>query len=296
LAPIPSPALPGDVLASVDGLPIRRSEVERVLAPILRRLGRGAGGGEEAARREQSLRREILERLIDRELAIREAAALGHHPEPAEVKRREAELTRLFPPGSGVDCRREAERDVIMADMRRRFAEKPGAASPQAVRDYYQASLDRLRRPRLIALDQVVVYQDRAGRADRRPYRVIAGEIAAGLERGVAFAELKAARNEFAGPDAGRDKPPLLPESAYASQILTAVGDFRPGAVFGPVFLEGLVLFGKVTEVRPAGPVPFAEAEREIRLRLEAEAAERNLDAWLKRLRQKARVEYGVTR
>ncbi|MDR1520211.1 MAG: SurA N-terminal domain-containing protein [Planctomycetota bacterium] len=284
---IPSP---DGVAARVDGTPIYHSEVNRILEPALRRL-RERAGAEDAKAAEAELRREIVERLIARELAIREAAALGHIPDPGAVRLREAELARRFPAGSGVDCRREAARDVVMADMRRRFADRPGAATPQAVRERYQANLKRLRRPRLIALDQLAVFEERAGRADRRNFRLIAGEIAQALERGAAFTELKAAHGEF--PDAvPGEEPPLLPESAYASQILASAGDLRRGAVFGPLFLEGMALFGKVVDERPAGPAPFAEVEREIRLRLEAEAAEKAMDAWLGRLRQKARIEF----
>ncbi|MDR1534888.1 MAG: peptidylprolyl isomerase [Planctomycetota bacterium] len=277
----------GGIAARVDGAAIYLSELNRFLELNLRRSGKNADAGNTREGGEQ-LRREILERLIDRELAVREAAALGYLPDPGEVRRREIELRRLFPSAGGLDYRREAVRDAVMADMRNRLANRPGAISPMAARDYYRERLEQFKLPRRLALDQITIFEERAGRPDRRHYRLIAGEISAALERGAAFAELKASHGEFPDPA----PPSLLPESAYASLILESAGDFRRGAVFGPVFLDGLALFGKVADERPAGPAPFAEVEGEIRRLLEAEAGEKAFNGWLKRLRQKAKIVY----
>lgn len=283
----------GRVLARVDGEAIYEAEVDRVVEPVMRQI-RGRVGPDDSqglATREKALRREVLDRLVDRQLAVREAAAIGHRPDPAAVRAREQELAHLLA-DTGIDIRREAERDVTMSDMRRRFAEKPGAASPEAIREFYRANRDQMMRPRLLALDQLIVYQYRAGHPDPRDYETIAREVSESLERGEGFDALRERHDEFI-PAAGipRAKPALQPAGAYASSILAAAGDLRKGAVFGPLFLEGMALFGKVVEERPEGPAPFEEVEKDIRHRLENEAAEKSLDAWLKRLHQKARVE-----
>lgn len=283
----------GKIIARVDGEPIYAEQVDRIVNPAMQRLrGQSAPGGDAGLiLQERELRQEVLERLIDRELVVREAAAAGHRPDSARVRERETELARILA-GQGVDIRREAERDVVMSDMRRLYAEKPGSANPEAVREFYRLNRDKMMRPRLLALSQLVVFQDRIGRADPRNHREIALEISAQLEQGARFDELRSRYDEF-GRLAGQGlaEPQLLPESAYAAGILQAAGSLRSGAVFGPLFLEGMALFGKVVEDRPAGPVPFEEVEKDIRRRLEAEDAERSLDEWLKRLRQKAQID-----
>ncbi|MDR1744952.1 MAG: peptidylprolyl isomerase [Planctomycetota bacterium] len=283
----------GKVLARVNGEAIYGRDVERVVAPVMQRLRQAASpeDAEAVASRAAALRREVLERLIDRELAVREAEAIGFTPDPAAVHEREAALAPILA-GTGVDIRREAFRDVVMTAMRRRFAEKPGAASPEAVREFYRENRDRMTQPRLIALDQLAVFEDRRGRADARECRDIALEIARQLEQGRRFDEMRERYDEFpAAAGVEHVEPVLQPEAAYSRQVLASAGDLRKGAVFGPLFMPGMALFGKVTDVRPAGPIPFEEAKNEIRRRLEEEATEKNLDAWLKRLRQKARVE-----
>ncbi|MCC8165533.1 MAG: SurA N-terminal domain-containing protein [Planctomycetes bacterium] len=282
----------GPVVARVDGEPIYARDIDRVVEPIVERL-RGQPGVDEAVleSRVADLRREVLERLIDREVAMREAAAIGFRPDPTAIREREQELAQILA-GTGVDIRSEARRDVIMQEMRRRYAEKPVAANPQAVREFYQNNRDKLIQPRKVAIDQLVVYEDRSGRTDRRSAREIAMDIAAALESGQRFDALRKKHDEF-WPAAGLEyEPPTLQfEAVYARQVLLSAGDLRRGAVFGPVFMNGMVLFGKITDDRPEGPVPFEEVEKEIRTRIEAEAVEKNLDAWLKRLRQKTTIE-----
>ncbi len=286
---------PGNAVAArVDGEPVYAREVSRIVDPVMKRLRErteaGSADAESLVAREKALRREVLERLIDRELAVREAAAIGHRPDPSAVRERENELAQLLA-GTGADIRREAVRDVTMADMRKRYGEKPGSASPSAVREFYALHKADMTRPRAVALDQLVVYEDRLDKRDARNYRDIALEISGLLESGEKFDALRDRYDEFL-PGAGVRVPPrLLPVDAYARQAAAAGGELRKGAVFGPLFMEGMALFGKVADERPEGPVPFAEAEGDIRRRLEAEASESNLDAWLKRLRGKARIE-----
>lgn len=291
-APAGSDAAAGAVLARVDGTAIYGRDVERILAPVMTRLREKAGpdGAAELPAREEELRRKILDGLIDRELVFRAMEREGRRLDPAALREREAEVTRLFSLG-GAEARREAERDVAMAEARRRFAADPGAIGPEAMRDYYRRHSEALRRPRLLALDQLIVYQDRAGRTDRREYGVIAGEISRELEKGTRFDEVRGRYDEFASASGLEHLEPVLsPEGAYAAGIVAAAGDLRRGAVFGPVFLDGMAVFGKVTDERPAGPAPFEEVEKEIRARLESEAAEAKLAAWLKGLRREADI------
>lgn len=287
------PALSNAVVARVNGEPIYAREVSRVVDPVLSRLREQAGpaDAEAVAAREKSLRREVLERLIDRELAMREAEAIGYRPDPAAVRERESELAQILA-GTGIDVRREAIRDVTMTDMRKRYAEKPGAANPAAVREFYARHKDEMIQPRLVALDQLVIYEDRLGKADAANFRDIALEVSRLLESGERFDALRVRYDEFL-PLASLEHaaPNMQPVGAYARQVVAAGGELRRGAVFGPLFLSGMALFCKVTDERPEGPIPFEEVEREIRRRLEAEAEEKNLDFWLKRLRGKARIE-----
>ncbi len=291
--PAASP-LSGDIVARVDGTPIFTAEIDRIANPVMHQLRQRADPDEleELALREKELRSQILERLIDRELVMKEAERTNHRPELALVRRREADLLRALGDNPGVDVRKEAERDIVMNDMRRRFSEKPGSARPEAVREMYRANVDKLQQPRLLALGQLAIFADRSGRTDSRPYQEIAAEVAGLLERGERFDDVRARYDEF-GPAVGLDvpEPMLLPESAYSSRLMAMAGSLRKGAVFGPIPMEGMILFGKVVDERPAGPIPFEQVEKEIRQRVESEATERAFEDWLKSLRQRSVVE-----
>ncbi|MDR1744402.1 MAG: hypothetical protein LBS30_01455 [Planctomycetota bacterium] len=166
------------------------------------------------------------------------------------------------------------------------------ASSLAAARAFYAQHKNEMMRPRAVALDQLVVYEDRLGKQDGRNYRDIALEISGLLESGEKFDALRERYDEFL-PGAGVERvaPRLQPVGAYAPQVAAAGGELRKGAVFGPLFMEGMALFGKVVDERPEEPIPFAEVEGEIRSRLEASASGKNVDALLQRLRDKARME-----
>lgn len=285
-------APPGKVIARVNGDPVYGRDIDRVVDPVMERLRSRATKeeGELLDARENDLRREVLERLIDRELVVREAAAMGYVPDPVAIRNRENELEQIFTT-PGANLRREAMRDITMADMRKQF-DRPGSATPSAVREFYQAHKQQLVQPRRIALDQLIVYEDRTDRTDKRNYRQIAVEIAEALERGVRFDDVRDQYDEFApAANIPHPEPVLLPEAAYSRQVLQAAGELRRGAVFGPLLLPGMAVFGKVADERKEGPVPFEEVEKEIRRKLEAEATEQKFSDWLKRLRDKARIE-----
>ncbi|MCC8179777.1 MAG: SurA N-terminal domain-containing protein [Planctomycetes bacterium] len=265
--------------------------MERLVVPIMERLRAAAGGDArmELAERETRLRREVLDRLVERELAYQEAQIMGLTADPGKLRARETELAQVM---DSADARREAERDVILADLRQRVVGRQDRVRPEAVREYYQLHKHEQTRPRLTAMTPLVIYQDRVGRRDSRDYRVIAQEIATGLELGTRFEELRRLHDEFvAAAELPPGPPPLLPDDAYAGTILASAGSLRQGAVFGPLFMEGMALFAKVVEEQVEGPVPFAEVEKDIRAVLERQEAEKAYSDWLERLRRRAKIE-----
>ncbi len=281
----------GAVLARVNGKPIRAESVDVIVQPLLEtlRARAGAGGDKELAAKEKALRSEILDRLIDRELVYDEAVRMGYKPDQSEVRKRAAELQPRLA-GSGLNPEREAGLETAMEAMRRRFGEKPEAVSPEQVRAFYQEHKNEWLQPGGIAVATLTIFRDRLGRADQRDYRAIAQDLSRQLEGGARFDELRAKHDEFP-PPAGEMTPPLLPEAYYAEEIRVLLDTLRPGAVFGPVFMPGLALFGKTTEIRKPEPIPFREVEKEIRRRLGMLEAEREFSAWLERTRKAAAVE-----
>ena len=279
------------LLAKVDGQPIRLESVEVIVGPVIAAM-RSRAKPEDAAglaAREKELRAGILDRLIDRELAAAEAQRLGFKADPSEIRKKAAAIAPRLA-GTSLNPDREAWLELSMAAMRRQFGERPEAVSPAQVREYYQAHKNEMLRPGGLAIATLIIFRDRIDRNDPRDHRDIAAEISARLEQGERFDALRAARDEFPQP-AGGTTPQLLPEAYYAEEILAVIGGLREGAVFGPLFMPGLALFGKIIERRNSEPVPFQEVEKDIRQTLGDAEADRRFEEWLVNARKRTVVE-----
>ncbi|MDR0362107.1 MAG: peptidylprolyl isomerase [Planctomycetota bacterium] len=282
-AGVAAPADAGQrLLARIDGQPITLDNVDAVVLPALRARPEGA-----TPERERELRRAVLDRLIQRELAVQEAKRLGYNPDWNEVRRRaEALAGRLD--GLRLDPIREAEKELTMRAMRERVV-ACATAPDDAVRRFYEEHKNSAIRPGKLAITPLCVFEDRTGRADPRDHRAIAAEISRSFELGVRFDDMREKYDEFSVGASVPDEP--VPRDHYAGEVLRAVGDLPAGAVFGPVFTPGLALFGKITAVVPPGPAPFDEVEPVIRAQLENEAGDAAFAAWIRGLAATARIE-----
>jgi hypothetical protein len=288
--PAPSAATYSRVVARVDGNPITAEALEVLAAPRLAVLPTDPPGGPATrAAQEAGVRQSILELLIDRELAAAEALRQGWRPEAGEIARRLREISPRLA-GSRLDPAREAGLEAGLAEMRRRLAVAVETVGPEEVRQYYQSHQAEMLQPKRLAIATLTLFQSRRDKSDPRDYRSLAAAISQALEKGESFTTLQSQHDEFPAPDPDTP-PPLQPAAAYAEEILAVAGELPAGAVFGPVFMPGLALFGKVRENRPPEPLPFATVEKSIRQRLAEQASEEKFAAWLKEARKRAVVE-----
>ncbi|MDR1611483.1 MAG: peptidylprolyl isomerase [Planctomycetota bacterium] len=276
---------PGDrLLARVDGRPITLANVDAIVLPALR-----SGSGDASPERETDLRRAVLDRLVRRELAIGEARRLGVDPDWDAVRRRAEELAPRLE-GTRLDPIVEAEKEVVMRIMRDRVV--AAAVTPEKIRQYYEERKGGAIRPGGLAIIPLCVFENRAGRADARDYRRIVADLSRLFEAGERFDAMRELYDELA-PAAGM---PFIPEEPkprefFAEEVLRAVGDLPAGAVFGPVFLSGVALFGKITASTPPAPVSFGELDPVVRARLEGEAGDAAFVAWIRGLAENADIE-----
>lgn len=283
---------PGAIVARVNGRPIHAGVLEFASAAGIQAIRAAGTDAASKTEREKDHRTVILRQLIDRELVAEEAERVGFKPDPVELRKRAAGLTPLLA-NTGLDPEREAYRELALQAIREQLAIKPEAISPKAVHDYYNAHKQGSLQPPQIAIATLTIFRDRYNKSDQRDYRAIAREVAEQLEQGIKFDDLRSRYNEFAMHDgSGASQPKLLPVAHYAEEIRDMTASLPAGAVFGPVFMPGVAVFGKITEVREPTPVPFAEVEKDIRRRLVALESEKKFAAWLEDVRRQAVVSF----
>lgn len=284
--------------ATVNGRPIYPEEVDRLTKQVLERSRRNLGkvaetaeGREILARKEAQARTEALDFLIDRELILQEAERIGYEPDRDEIGRR-LTILRSMLSGTGLDPQREARREAMVDGMRRHVSSRPVTVSPEDVREYYHAHKDEMLMPRRVAVKTLVIFRDRAGRPDARNADVIADDLAEMFELGARFDDIVRDRGEFPPPGAfgATGETPLVPDAYYAGPVRKELASAASGAIIGPIGLHGSVVFCKVTQVQPAKPMPFLEVEKDIRMSLEARAAEKAINLWMENLRRSAEI------
>jgi hypothetical protein len=287
-----STAGPGTVVARVNGRPIHAGVLEFAAAAGIKAIQATDADAAAKTEREKEHRTVILRQLIDRELVSEEAERLGFKPDPVELRKRAASLTPLLA-NTGLDPEKEAYRELALQAIREQLAIKPEAISPKAVQDYYTAHRQESLQPPQMAVATLTIFRDRYNKPDQRDYRAIALEVAQRLEQGIKFDEVRSQYNEFAMLDgSGASQPRLLPVAHYAEEIRGVTAGLPAGAVFGPVFMPGVAVFGKIMEVRQPAPIPFAEVEKDIRRRLVAVESEKKFATWLDDVRRQAVVSF----
>ncbi|MFH0911793.1 MAG: SurA N-terminal domain-containing protein, partial [Planctomycetota bacterium] len=209
--PLPEPPLPAGESAAVDvaldraalvnGRPILMHEVETRLSYVIdearSEMGPAAAtleGREMISRLMPKLKRRALEELIDTALVLQAAEAEGVAALPDEVDRI-AEGLRLAEHRLRVtpEILEQARKEAIVERMMERHALAPLLA-PREVRAWYEEHPERVLVPVTVRFRSVVVFTERAGRADLPPAGVIGDGAAA---RGRATGDVQAGARQY---------------------------------------------------------------------------------------------------
>jgi hypothetical protein len=250
-------ALPPDAVARVNGTVIRAEEYERLLAALATDR-RTALSGED--------RRRVLERLIEEELLVQHALALG--------------LARSD---------RRVRADLVSAVLGSIAAAGDGwVPDDDEVRDFYEENRDYFAGPGRLRVRQVFVGLDGAGeeaaraRARRAAERLRAGERIEGV------------RAELGTPEVAPLPDALLPPAKLREYLgptaLLAALDLSPGQTSDPVrSAQGYHVLALV-ERQAGGAPPLEEIAPQVQAELRRRADDRALRERLDQLRAEAEI------
>jgi peptidyl-prolyl cis-trans isomerase C len=249
---------PRDAVAVVNGQAITRSDFERFVE--------SAAGADETASGDRDARRRLFVRMIDEELLIQRAIALGlHRRDPAA---RRAILSAII---------------ALVAS-----AADAGEPDEAALRRYYEQDAERFSGPEQFAVD-VVRVSDR-GRTDAEA-RGEAEKIAEHLRAGEG---VKAVLASYPNASALATAAPPLPLESLARRagpsVARAVSQLQPGEVSGPVRDEAGYTVVALRERHPAGAASFDELRGEVRSAYLRQRREQALRDTLHALRRDADV------
>jgi parvulin-like peptidyl-prolyl isomerase len=252
----PADAIPDDLVARVNGEPVRREDYDRLLAAMA------------SDRREpvdDATRRHVLDRLIDEELLVQHALELGLVRSDRRVR---ADLTSA----------------VISSVVSGREDRPP---SDDELRKFYDRNRDFFAQPGRVRLRQIFF---RAGGDTDEAALVRAGDVARRLRAGEPFEQLAALGDAPIAPLPDVPLPAAKLRDYLGPTVSQAALDLGDGAVGGPVRSANGYHVLQMLD-RSAQAIP---ALQEIRNQVAAEYRRRGgedaLQAYLDDLRGRARI------
>jgi parvulin-like peptidyl-prolyl isomerase len=278
-----------EVVARVNGEPVTRAEVQRLLAdPQTRRQLEQELGVPEPER--SAVEHLAVQRLITYRLILQEASRRGITVTQQDLSRATAALRRRFKDlqkfgawlqAQGLDDKalQETIRAQILTNRVRAALVQGVDLTAEQVQGYYEAYKEELKTDEEFRL-RIVAVQEKA----------VAEEIVAAVQRGEDFDRLVRERSLEDRVTPGADMS-WVSAQTLPPALREAVSTLKAGETGGPVPSGTEFLLVRVEERRPAHQMSLAEAQPQIKRRLLAEKQRKAVQAWLAEQEKQAKIE-----
>ena len=288
------------ILASVNGEGITLADVLRETAPEEQTAMQLYSQNKLPAQLEQ-LRRQAVDRIIDRKLLVQEFQRLKLELPSQYVENLLDDLAVNFGCKTRSELARKArEAGTSLAELRTKASQRimadmvigrelygAAAPTPREMYEYFQEHEQDFSKPEEINLALLLLAPD----ANDDTVRKLSENLHASPD---GFAEAVKAfsvgpNREQGGTVGFLDRTRLREEFLNA---VNAAGELNPGMVLGPVATEEGRYFLKIVAVTPGVKADFAKIQPEIEKRMDQENRSKAVDALRQRLREKAVIRY----
>jgi peptidyl-prolyl cis-trans isomerase C len=290
-----------DRVAIVNGVPLERGDFDRevfVVQKNLLGLGRPLTCGQVS-----SIRTDVLESMIRREVLYQDSRKAGIKPEESAIAKEIAALKQQFPTEAEYKSeltRRNLSEEALRSHLERnsslrQYVDRKFVAkvtvSDAEMTGYYEARLDLFKQPAQARVSHILIQTDPTwDDARRQEARRKAEQVLKNLKKGQDFATL--AREQSDGPTrtSGGDLG-YVRAGQLDAQLEIAVAKLKAGETSDIVETSyGFQLF-KVSERKPETILAYDAVKERIRQHLLQEKARQDADQYAKTLREKASVE-----
>lgn len=274
--------------ATINGEVIYRSELDREVSAIARQYGIDLASEQGRAQRGEIVRI-VLDQMIDQRLILQEARRQDALAADAQVDKAIDDIKANFPSETEFQFALD-QRGLTLNDLRERLrttltvqnlqAKVSTAAVTEAeIRTYFQEHRAEYDRPEQVRLRHILVEREAEARL-----------ALARLRRGEKFEDLaKQLSKDPGSKDQGGDlgfvaRGQLVPEFEQAAFAL------RPGQISAPVKTQFGYHIIQLLERKAAQPSTLDRVREQIRRALLAKKQEADFTAWLKQVKQRAKI------
>jgi len=308
-SPGPGVATSNSVVATVNGRPILRSEVEDLMRASLLDLLRRFSDPDERAAELKKLRAKVLESLIDQELILKEFEPFAATFNAKVEAHADEMIKRQFVEGlfkgnrqkflqelqeSGIGYKKfyeQQKKNVIVEMMRGQFAkvETPYVTEDEKA-EWVRKNSEMFRVGGKLKLWSITIPGQADGKTPAQQ-AALAKEVRTSLVNGADFASQARHYSADSKREAGGSWD-WVEKKDLADQFWPIVSKLPTGKISDVVPFQGSFYIFWV-EARQAGKMkPQAEVEIEVEKRVQMEKRQKASDAWLKKLRKKATIVY----
>lgn len=291
------------VVAVVEDRVITRNELIKEVEPFIPQIRAKARSEYEFNQNVNNLMNELVQRLVDKQLIIKEfherqmvipQAALDNYFEDylqREFNGDRAEFLKYVQSqGKTVkQFRAELEDDLIVMNMQQHKRLTVTQISPTKIIEYYEANKNKWYMPASAKVNQIILKVGRNKTLESQ--KALAADIVKKARAGEDFATLAEKYSDDTSADKGGDCG-VIKKGDFTPQLDEAVFKLKAGEVSDPIDVSGMIFIFKVSETKPEGIQPIDDVRDQIEWLLVDQNQRLANQKWIEGLRKKAYIKY----
>ena len=288
------------IVAKVNGEIITKTELDREVQALLEQLG-PAATPEEAQRREEELRREVLERRVDSLLVLQVAEQRGLLVPPryfeewktnvmkeSEIETEEEFLRQVDLQGMTLDeLQKQFEEGLLTQEIRRMEVDSKISVSEQEIEKHYREHIVEYTDPVKVRLREIVVRFADIGEAAAAEK---AGRLLQDIHQGADFAEVARSHSDAASREAGGDLG-FFEQRELTALLADVALQLAPGEVSDIIQMEKAFYIVRVEEKTEEKILSIDDVRKDIGESIFQENLEERTIRYMRQLRENAIIE-----
>jgi len=291
-----------EIVAEVDGRPIKRDVYVRAMKMFIKSLGEASSMMDQE--QFDSIKARMLDNFINSEILVRQAEKENLAPSASEIEENYAMLKKNFPSEEAFNkvlkeqglTESEVKKDIvknltIQALLKKNIAEKV-SVTPEDVRKQYDLNQLDFERPETVHAAHILArFDEKDGPEGKARAREKIDKIYARLKNGEDFSKVAAEESEDPGSKSRGGDLGFFGRGRMVPEFEKVAFETEPGKISGVVESRFGFHIIKVIEKKPAGTISFEEAKADIEKKLRREKTEKKIREYVERLRKEMNVK-----
>jgi peptidyl-prolyl cis-trans isomerase C len=294
--PKPMPAQLPDVLARVNGQPVSKIDLERLIKNM------EAGRGPIPAEKRDEIMRGALDQLITYNVLKQEAATRKFVVSETDVDAQVASMQKQFPTQAEFDkaltarnttveqLKTDARIDMAINKMMEAEVANATPATEADAKDFYDKNPDKFKQPETVRASHILLMTQDKDEATKKAARVKIDELLKRAKAGEDFAALAKANSQDGSAAQGGDLG-FFPHGQMVPEFDQAAFALKPGEISEVVTTSFGYHIIKLTEKKEGSTVPLDDVKPKVLEYLTNQKKQQRVDGFIEDAKKRAKIE-----